>query len=189
MKDNPNNVKRVSPAMDGTAGGRRSESLLRAPTVSHVLGEVVWIAAKSGTYNSYTAAQLVSSFLPAIQCNQFLIARQDTVPLGAIFWAFVDDPTDRSLEGLVRDNSPLNISERLWQSGENCWVIATLWMDGSDNQLLPVFIADLIAGPLRGVRFKMVTTSESGSRTVSIEPDAGDRLVHSLETIVRAAGN
>lgn len=155
------------------------------PTVSHLLGEMVWLLTQSPLHKALAIADLEWLIMPALIHQQFYVFRDGTQPVGLALWARCDANAERKLEhGLLDRENRLALTE--WKSGDRTWLVDLVAPFANvENRHREIMIADLITGPLKGEEFRFHQTNpDTGARAVQvISANAGERLAE----VVRAA--
>jgi cytolysin-activating lysine-acyltransferase len=130
-------------------------------TVSHLLGEMVWLLSRSRRHRATTIADLDWLLGPPIRHRQFRIFREKSKPVGFAVWGLVDAATDKRLskgEGHIQPDQ--------WKSGEIIWLVELVAPFATrENQMDRRMVADLVRGPFKGKSFRlMVTNPRTGKR-------------------------
>jgi len=169
------------------AGG---QSAFARPTVSHMLGEIVWLLTQSPLHRQFRLADLEWLIMPALLHEQYYVFRDGDKPVGVALWARVTPEAERKLEGgIVKPENRLTPAE--WTNGETIWLIDLIApFANPQNRHVEVMMADLVSGPLKGKAFKLHRTdAKTGKRSVvTVEADAGDRLKSAVEQAVADQG-
>lgn len=134
------------------------------PTVSHMLGEIVWLMSQSRGHRQISIGDLDRVVAPAIANGQYRVFRSGKKPVGVAFWAFVSEETDQRL---LAGGSPLQPGE--WKNGENLWLIEVISpFANAQNKLMDLIFADLINNPFKGKSFRFTKTDpKTGQRQVA----------------------
>lgn len=161
-----------------------------AVTVSHVLGEMVWLLTQSPLHRAFQLADLEWLVMPALLHQQFYIFREGERPVGFALWAKCNEAAERKLDkGLLDPANRLTPVE--WVSGDQVWLIDLVApFATAENRHREIMMADLIAGPLKGRAFKLHRTDpQTGERrVVTVDADAGDKLKAAIEKAMADAG-
>ena len=97
---------------------KKSEADNRQPTVVSVFGELVWLMQTSRFHKHLFLSELEWAVLQPMVLQQYRIYHKDKKPVGAIFWASVDDDVHKRLqEGSVK------MRPHEWKSGAHNWII------------------------------------------------------------------
>ncbi|EJL21730.1 ACP:hemolysin acyltransferase (hemolysin-activating protein) [Caulobacter sp. AP07] len=157
----------------------------RAPTVSHVLGEMTWLLTQSPLHRALAIGDLEWLVMPALLREQFYIFRDGEQPVGLALWAKTDAVGERKLAGgLIDPGNRLTLEE--WSAGDRVWLVDLIApFADENNRHLEVMMADLISGPLRGQEFRFHRVDpKTGAREVKIVPAAaGEDLRQALEKV------
>lgn len=140
--------------------GKISQSVPNAPkkTVSHVLGEVVWLLTQSPIHKQLFIGDLEWFIMPPVILEQFRIFNGPKHPVGVAFWAHVSDETqDRLLAGAHK----LRIDE--WKGGTNPWLIELVAPFGGQEEMM----ADMAEHIFPTSSFKYHNVDPGGKRVVS----------------------
>lgn len=156
-----------------------------APTVSHLLGEMVWLLTQSPLHRALSIADLEWLIMPALVHQQFYIFRDGAQPVGLALWAKCNAAAQAKLErGMIEPANRLSLDE--WASGDAVWLVDLVApFANAGNQHREVMLADLITGPLAGIAFHFHQTDPAtGARKAQlVAADAGRKLAD----VVRAA--
>src|SRR5687768_17524552 len=91
-------------------------------TISHALGEVVWLISQSPRHNKLPVGALTWLVMPAIRHKQFYLFRDGQKPVGVALWAKVDSEGERKLvEGIMKPGNQLD--DRDWTAGDVVWLV------------------------------------------------------------------
>ncbi|MCH8686611.1 toxin-activating lysine-acyltransferase [Pedomonas mirosovicensis] len=168
---------------DGAAVAAPSRDAI---TVSHALGEMVWLLTRSPLHRGFSLADLEWLVMPALMHQQFYIFRDRGQPVGLALWAKCTPQAERKLEkGITEPENRLTPLE--WVSGDQVWLIDLVApFATAENRHREIMMADLIAGPLRGQAFKLHRTDpQTGERrVVLVEADAGEKLKAAIKKAV-----
>ena len=134
------------------------------PTVSHMLGEIVWLMSQSQAHRKIAIGDLDRVVAPAIANGQYRVFRAGKKPVGVAFWAFVSEETDKRL---LAGGGPLQAGE--WKSGEILWLVEVISpFATAQNKLMDSIFADLINNPFKGKSFRFTKTDpNTGQRQVA----------------------
>jgi cytolysin-activating lysine-acyltransferase len=164
-----------------------SPSAAKAPTVSHLLGEMTWLLSQSPLHKALAIGDLEWLVMPALINEQFYLFRDGDKPVGLALWAKCNEEAERKLEaGMIEPENRLTLEE--WTSGDRIWLVDLVapFADAS-NRHRELMIADLISKPLAGEAFSFHQTDlNTGARTVQkVAADAGEKL----HAVIEAALN
>lgn len=160
------------------------------PTVSHMLGEIVWLLTQSPLHRGLAIGDVEWLVMPALLHEQYYVFREGATPVGCALWAKCNVEAEAKLEnGLLDPANRLTASD--WNSGDRIWLVDLVAPFASEaNRQKEVMVADLISGPLKGQAFKFHRTQPDGGKTsVTIGADAAERLADAVKTAVQAADN
>lgn len=156
----------------------QQQSQSAAPTVSHLLGEMVWLLGRSPLHAALSIGDLEWLVMPALIHRQFYIFRDGQQPVGLALWARCRPEAIAKLEkGLLEPEARLTLEE--WNSGDQVWLVDLVApFATAENRQREIMIADLITGPLSGTAFSFHQTDpQTGERSVrTVDADAGARL-------------
>lgn len=156
----------------------------RAPTISHLLGEMTWLLSQSLMHKALRISDLEWLIMPALIHRQFYIFRDGDKTIGLALWAKCNARAATKLdEGLLEEGNQLTLED--WQSGDQVWLVDLIApFATAENRHREIMFADLISGPLSGVAFNFHQTDPAtGKRTVKrVEADAGAQLKQALES-------
>ncbi len=136
---------------DGAAAAQSKAEAIK-PTVSHVLGEVVWLMTQSPQYKHFALADLEWMVMPPILLNQFRIFRDKTgKPAGAAFWAFLGEDSEKRLE-----EGPARLRPDEWKSGEQMWLVNLLApFATAENKMADAMVKDVVDNVCKGRSLKL----------------------------------
>lgn len=158
----------------------------QAITVSHALGEMVWLLSRSVLHRGLSLADLEWLIMPALMHQQFYIFRDKGQPVGFALWAKCTPAAERKLEkGITEPENRLLPLE--WVSGDKVWLIDLVAPFATpENRHREIMMADLIAGPLRGQAFKLHRTdAQTGERrVVTVEANTSEKLEAAIKKAV-----
>lgn len=84
-----------------------------------LIGEIASLMIASDIHVLYHLEDIRDIFLPAVDCNQFLIYRnKEKFPVGFVCWAFLSDKIEKLYE-----EGKYKLKPQDWQSGDNGWII------------------------------------------------------------------
>lgn len=164
-------------AKNGKAGKAETTGPWR-PTVSHILGEIVWLLTQAPLHRQLQLVDLEWMVMPALMHEQYYVFRDGDKPVGVAFWAKVSPEAEAKIErGILKPENRLTPED--WVGGDTIWLIDLVApFANKTNRHHEIMIADLIAGPLNGKAFKLHQTDPKTGRrkVVTIEKDTGDKL-------------
>lgn len=164
----PAQGRRAQAPSPGSGAQRRPR-----PTMSHMLGEVVWLLAQSRKHRHFALSDLEWMVAPPLALRQYRVFRDNNRPVGVAFWAYVGEETDRKL---TEGNHRLRPDE--WKSGETLWLIDLVSpFSKPEKKYVDAMLTDLVQNPFKGKPFKFATTDrKTGKRKVAEfkpKPDSG----------------
>ena len=156
----------------------------KAPTVSHLLGEMTWLLSQSLLHRSLSISDLEWLVMPPLINRQFYLFRDGDKPIGLALWARCNDQVVAKLDkGLLEEGNQLTLED--WQSGDEVWLVDLIApFANAENRQRELMFADLISGPLAGTAFSFHQTDPAtGKRRVQkVDANAGTKLKEALET-------
>ncbi len=134
------------------------------PTVSHMLGEIVWLLSQSPLHKHFSIADLDWFVAPAIAHGQYRVFRAGEKPVGVAFWAYVNEDTNKKLSegtGRMRPDE--------WKGGDILWLVELVApFSNAENKISDAMFADLVNNPFKGKAFRFSkTNAETGKREVA----------------------
>lgn len=153
-------------ALKGAGGKARIR-----PTVSHMLGEIVWLLSQSQAHRHFSIGDLDWMVAPAIANSQYRVFRAGKKPIGVALWASVSDEAHTRLTsgtGRLRPDE--------WKSGPHIWLIEVISpFSNSENKLTEAMFNDLVKGPLKGkiFRFSKVNPKTGKREVAEFKPNPG----------------
>lgn len=159
----------------------------KAPTVSHLLGEMTWLLSQSPLHKVLAIGDLEWLVMPALIHEQFYLFRDGDKTVGLAVWAKCNGEAERKLEaGMIEPENRLTLEE--WKSGDRIWLVDLIapFADAT-NRHRELMIADLISKPLAGKAFSFHQTDpNTGARTVQkVAADAGEKLHAVIEAALK----
>jgi cytolysin-activating lysine-acyltransferase len=133
------------------------------PTVSHMVGEIVWLMTQSPLHRHFAIADLEWMVMPAILLNQYRVFHEQGRPVGVALWGFL------SQEAETRLSLPLpRLRSDEWRSGNRCWLVDLIAPFANEQtQIVATMLGDLQNTALRGKIFKvMLTNVITGARNI-----------------------
>ena len=134
------------------------------PTVSHMLGEIVWLMSQSKPHRNLAIGDLDRVVAPAISNAQYRVFRAGKKPVGVAFWANVSEEVDKRL---LAGGGALQAGE--WKSGDILWLVEIISpFANAQNKLMDSMFQDLINNPFKGRSFRFTKTDPAtGNRQVA----------------------
>lgn len=162
----------------------QATTVAQTPTVSHFLGEMVWILSQSPLHNALRISDLEWLIMSPLIHRQFYVFRDGDKPIGLALWARCSPQTVAKLDkGLLDEGSRLTLED--WQSGDDVWLVDMIApFADAQNRHREIMFADLISGPLSGVPFSFHQTDPAtGKRTVNkVGADVGAQLKEAVKS-------
>lgn len=133
------------------------------PTVVSVFGELVWLMQASPFHKNLFLSELEWAVLQPMILQQYRIYHKDKKPVGAIFWASVDDDVHKRLqEGSVK------MRPHEWKCGTHNWIIDVVAPFGNAEY----FIDDIGKSVFKGDGYRYIQMDKDGrKRTISVNID------------------
>lgn len=164
------------------------------PTVSHMLGEMVWLLSQSRTHKHLSIADLEWLVMPPLLLEQYRVFRGEDTPVGLALWAWLTSETEEKL------NNSGRLAPHEWRAGGltaghfasgggirsdggdptvraepvKARTEGTLWLVDliapfatPENKQLEAMLGDLMQSVFKGQTFKLHKTDpETGKRDV-----------------------
>ncbi|GAB4528981.1 MAG: hypothetical protein Kow00133_17810 [Amphiplicatus sp.] len=138
---------------------RKQTATGRKPTVSHVLGEIVWLYSQSPTHKHFTIGDLEWMVMPAILLEQFRIFHGEKAPVGVAVWAWLSEEAERRLKDAVAAGRGARLKPDEWKSGDRLWVLDLVApLATPDNKLVEAMLADLAQNVFPGRTIRLHAT-------------------------------
>ena len=136
------------------------------PTVSHMLGEVVWLLSQSPAHKHFTIGDLEWLVMPAILLEQFRVFHGDRAPVGFALWAHLSEDAERRLNDAAMAGQGARLRPDDWKSGDRLWLVDLIAPSATpDNKLQEAMLADLLRNIFPGRTIRMhVTDPATGKR-------------------------
>jgi cytolysin-activating lysine-acyltransferase len=99
-------------------------------TVSHILGEAVWLLTQSARHKKMELADLEWLIMPAIMLRQFKLFYNGEQPVGLALWAMVDSSVAARMD--AGDNR-LTVAE--WKCGEEFRIVDVIAPFGREGEM------------------------------------------------------
>lgn len=131
------------------------------PTVSHMLGEMVWILTQSPVHKHFTLADLEWMIMPPLLLEQYRVFHGEQTPVGFALWAYLSVEAEAKLEAGAQKLRPDE-----WKGGDRLWLVELVAPFATqENKLVEHMLNDLLKGPMKGKSFKLHQTDpKSGHR-------------------------
>lgn len=133
-------------------------------TVSHVLGEIVWLLSQSPLHKQLFISDLEWFVMPPVLLEQFRIFNGPQHPVGVALWARVSDETEQRLEAGAHKLRPDE-----WRGGDRAWLIELISPFGGQDEMMADFARNIFPSQA----FKYHAVDEAGRRVVK----SSDQLV------------
>lgn len=134
------------------------------PTISHMLGEIIWLMSQSPLHRHFAISDLDWMVAPAVANGQYRVFRSGKKPVGVAFWAYVNDETNARLtngKGRIRPDE--------WKNGNHLWLIEVISpFSTAENKITEAIFADLVNNSFKGKQFRFSKTNpKTGKREVA----------------------
>lgn len=142
--------------LQGAVGAR---SAVSEPTMSTLLGEIVWLLTQSPAHRHLFLADLEWAVMPALMLRQVHLFRSQGRVVGVALWASVSDEVDARLSSGVTRLAPLD-----WKSGDTLWLVDIIAPFGGSERILE----ELGRSILQGRKAKYWKQSENGKTMIAL---------------------
>lgn len=145
---------------------KTSAAAAQKPTVSHMLGEVVWLLSQSPAHKHFTIGDLEWLVMPAILLEQFRVFHGDKTPVGFALWAHLSEDAERRLNDAAMAGQGARLRPDDWKSGDRLWLVDLIAPFATpENKLQEAMLADLLQNifPKRTIAMH-VTDPATGKR-------------------------
>jgi cytolysin-activating lysine-acyltransferase len=138
---------------------KAAESPLKLPdsaphTVSHILGEIVWLMTQSPLHKHFALVDLEWMVMPPILLQQFRVFHDTGRPVGVALWAFLSEEAEAKLS-----LTPVRLRPDEWKSGDRCWLVDLIApVATTENRLADAMLMDLQQTALKGQAFRFHRT-------------------------------
>jgi cytolysin-activating lysine-acyltransferase len=99
-------------------------------TVSHILGEAVWLLTQSARHKKLELANLEWLIMPAIMLRQFKLFYNGEQPVGLALWALVDSSVAARMD--AGDN---RLTAAEWKCGEGFRIVDVIAPFGGEDEM------------------------------------------------------
>ena len=157
------NSKNTTQADNNKSDNNKAENNHYQPTVVSVFGELVWLMQTSPFHKHLFLSELEWAVLQPMILQQYRIYHKDKKPVGAIFWASVDDDVHKRLqEGSVK------MRPHEWKSGSHNWIIDVVAPFGNAEY----FINEIGKNVFKGHGYHYIQVDKDGrKKTISVNAD------------------
>jgi cytolysin-activating lysine-acyltransferase len=160
---------------------RRTATVERAkPTVSHVLGEMVWLLSQSPTHKHFKIADLEWLIMPPILLRQYRVFYGQKQPVGFALWAYFSAETEErfaagatrlrpeewALDGVPEGSGPADAGPR---DGKLWLVDLVAPFATSENRMVEAMMVDLADGPFKDRTFWFHRTDPKSGRRSAVQ--------------------
>ncbi|MBC7767388.1 MAG: toxin-activating lysine-acyltransferase [Phycisphaerales bacterium] len=126
-----------------------------SPTVSHMLGEVVWVLSQSSLHKHFAIGDLQWMVMPPILANQFRVFHAGQTPVGVALWALLSEDAEARLCAAVESGAGARLRPDDWKSGDRLWLVELVGIDNPDrDKMSSVMLDDVTKSVFAGKRFK-----------------------------------
>ena len=154
------NTKTTNPVGEAKADKVAVDNTRQQPTVVSVFGELVWLMQASVFHKQLFLGELEWAVLQPMLLQQYRIYHKDKKPVGAVFWARVDDEVHKRLQ-----QGSVKLRAQEWKGGNNNWVIDVVAPFGN----APYFIEEIGKSVFAGQTYHYMQVDEDGrQKTVSV---------------------
>ena len=126
-------------------------------TISNIIGEIAWLMTRSMNHRYFFISDLEWMILEPVSLGQFRMFQGEKSPVGAAFWAYVNEDVEERLSKGITKMSPPD-----WNSGERLWLIDLIAPFGNVEKML----ADLTENVFPDRPFKYLQRNEEGNMIV-----------------------
>ena len=136
------------------------------PTVSHMLGEMVWLLTQSPTHKHLALTDLEWMIMPPLMLEQYRVFHGEKTPVGVALWAFLSEEAEAKLEagqGRLRPDE--------WKSGDRLWLVELVAPFATpENKLTEAILTDLRkhALPDGDIKFHQADPQTGQRKTVTL---------------------
>ena len=169
---------------------KTDEAAKRRPTVSHMLGEIVWLLTQSPTHKHFAMTDLEWLIMPPLLLEQYRVFHGETTPVGLALWAWLSPEAEAKLNagaGRLRPDEwragglgVAHLQDALGggdggadgaQAGKtqgNLWLVDLIAPFATpDNKMVEAMLADLMQTAFKGQTFRFHKTDPAtGKRDV-----------------------
>ncbi len=147
---------------------KTSAAATQKPTVSHMLGELVWLLSQSPAHKHFTIGDLEWMVMPAILLEQFRVFHGPKHLLGFALWAYMAEEAESRFKAQVESGRGARLRPDDWKSGDRLWLIELVAPFATpENKLRDAMLADLVAIVFKQNKFNFI----------SVDPKSGIRIV------------
>jgi cytolysin-activating lysine-acyltransferase len=100
-------------------------------TIANVLGEIVWLMARSPGHSKLTIGEVEAHIMPAIDAVQFRVFHAGDKVIGAALWAFATPEVAQRLAGGDNRLAPAD-----WSGGDELWIVDLVAPFGAEHVML-----------------------------------------------------
>lgn len=123
-------------------------------TVSHMLGEMVWVCSQSPIYRNLKIGDIEWLLLPPMMLGQYRVFHKDAIPIGFALWASLSEEVEARINDALAKGKPVRLSPAEWKSGERLWVIELVCPAATaENKLAEQLMADMAQNVFKGKGF------------------------------------
>ncbi|MCH2546747.1 MAG: toxin-activating lysine-acyltransferase [Alphaproteobacteria bacterium] len=126
-------------------------------TVSHALGEIVWLLSSSPIYKQLHISDLEWMVMPPMLLNQFRIFKDGKQPIGFALWAYLSVEVETRMLQENKNGEEFRLKPEEWKSGDRLWLIELVSPYHSEkNKLNEQLVADLVKNIFKENKFKFI---------------------------------
>ncbi len=134
-------------------------------TVSHMLGEIVWLMTQSPPHRHFSLADLEWMVMPPLLLQQFRVFHENGRPVGVALWAFLSEETEAKLSLI-----PPRLRPDEWRSGDRCWLVDLIApFATAENHLAGNMLANLQQTALVGKLINLHTVNTKTGKRNQVE--------------------
>ncbi len=122
-------------------------------TISNVLGEIVWLMARSVNHRYFFISDMEWMVMQPIALGQYRLFYSENHPVGVALWASVNEDVEKRLKKGINKLSPQD-----WNSGDRLWLIDLISPFGNVETMLD----DLKQNMFKDKVFKYIQRNEKG---------------------------
>lgn len=134
-----------SGAAGGFDAGKTEGAAAAKPTVSHMLGELVWLLSQSPAHKHFSIGDLEWMVMPPILLEQFRVFHGDKHPLGFALWAWLSEEAEARFKAQVEAGRGARLRPDDWKSGDRLWLVELVApFATAENKMQEAMVGDLV---------------------------------------------
>ena len=134
-------------------------------TISHALGEIVWLLSQSPIYKRMAIGDLEWMVMPPMMHNQFRIFKNGKQPVGLALWAYLSEAAEERMLAQNKKGTQFQLKPEEWKSGDRLWLVELVCpFANAENKLTEHLLNDLTQHVFKDQKFKFITYSADGKR-------------------------